>query len=68
MIRKDPKTIRNGSKTIRSGPNRSEADAHDAQQVSLYALDSRKAQPPAHLMSSQDLNWCAAYPCSTVSA
>ena len=42
--------------------------AHDAQQVSLYALDSRKAQPPAHLMSSQDLNWCAAYPCSTVSA
>ena len=42
--------------------------AHDAQQVSLYALISSVAQPPAAAMSPQDLNWCAAYPCSTVSA
>ena len=44
------------------------ADAHDAQQVSLYALDSSTAQPPAAAMSPQDLNWCGAYPCSAVSA
>ena len=42
--------------------------AHDAQQVSLYALDSSTAQPSAAAMSPQDLNWCRAYPCSAVSA